>query len=146
MSNVGTPSEIEILKKESERCMRAGESRVDIARDLGVPPSTIGEWAANGLWRRKDLAFELDEERGRATLARIAQAAAAQAEESDKRVARAKELGDAAMAAMRAADPTGEGKPPGMAPTLTHQISLELAHNLLQQGRLDEAEQAARFA
>ena len=141
-----TPSEIEILKKEAERRVRTGENRIDIARDLGVPPSTLGGWATDGMWRRKDLAFELDEERGRAALARIAEAAAAKVEASQKRAARVKELADAAFAAMQAADPGGEGNPPGMAHVPTHHLSMQLAHDLVLQGRLDEAERAARFA
>ena len=146
MSNMRTPSEIEALKKEAERRVRAGENRVDIARDLCVPPSTLGTWATDGRWRRKDLAFELDEERGRTVLARIAEAAAAKVEATQKRIARTKELGDAALRAMQAADPRGEGNPPGMTYAPTHQLSMQLAHDLMQQGRLDEAERAARFA
>jgi hypothetical protein len=146
MSSMRTPSEIEILKNEAEQRMRAGESRADIARDLCVPPSTLGTWASAGQWRRKDLAFELDEERGRAALARIAEAAAAKVEAAARRDARAKELGDAAIAAMKAADPHGEGNPPGMAPVPTHQISMQLAHDLVLQGRLQEADRAASFA
>ena len=146
MSNTRTPSEIEILKKEAERRIRAGENRVDIARDLGVPPSTLGTWASAGLWRRKDLAFEVDVERGRAMLARIAKSTAAEVEASRIRIEKARKLGEASLGAMRAADPHGEGAPPGMTQAPTHQISMQLAHNLLKQGRLDEAEQAARFA
>jgi hypothetical protein len=146
MSSTRTPSETEALKKEAERRVRAGDSMIDVAGDLGVAVSTLSLWAATGRFRRKDLAFELDEERGRAALARIAEASATQVEASRQRTAKARELGRAALTAMQAADPRGEGHPPGMAFVPTHQLSMQLAHNLLQQGRLDEAEQAARFA
>jgi hypothetical protein len=146
MSSTRSPSETEILKVEAERRVRAGDTRADVARDLGVPLSTIGLWATLGGWRRKDIAYEVDEERGRAALARIAETSAAQVAASEKRIAKARELGEAALKAMQAADVSGEGLPPGMTHVPTHQLSMQLAHNLLQQGRLDEAEQAARFA
>lgn len=146
MSKRRSQSEIASLKAESERRIRAGESRAEIARDLGVPPSTIGGWASDGRWRRKDLAFDLDEERGRATLAGLARQAAERVEATQQRIARVRQLGDAALAAIKAADPGEEGRPPGMAPASTHQISMQLAHDLMKEGRLEEADRAARFA
>jgi hypothetical protein len=146
MSDTRSPSESAFLKAEAERRVRAGDKQVDVAHDLGLPPSTLRHWATGGRWRRKDIAFELDAERGRAALARIVEATSRQEEEALNRAARTKELGEAALAAMNAANPNDENLPPDMKPVPTHQLSLALAHNLLQQGRLGEAEQAARFA
>jgi hypothetical protein len=122
------------------------ESRDDVARDLGVPPSTLRPWANASLWQRRDLAFERDEERGRMVLAMLAEDAAREHEALRLRNERPKEVGQAALAAMQAVDPDGEHCPPGMTSMPTHQLSLKMAHALLEQGRLDEANRAARFA
>ncbi|MDP3736699.1 MAG: hypothetical protein Q8R02_04870 [Hyphomonadaceae bacterium] len=146
MSNQRSPRELDLLKKEAERRMRRGDDRIDIADDLGISVSTLRDWAAKGGWRKKDIAFERSEERGQALLAQIAETQTRQHVEAEGRAAKAKELGDAAMKAMKAADPDGSGTPPGMAAQPAHQLSLSMAYALLQQGRLDDADRAARFA
>jgi transposase-like protein len=146
MSRQRTPFEIQLIKESAQRRVRDGDAYADIARDLGVSQSTLGNWAAEGRWRKKDIAFEQDEERGKALLARIAETRNRENEEAEKRALKAKKLGEAAMKAMKAADPKGDGTPPGMKPMPTHQLSLAMAHTLLEQGQIGEAERAARLA
>ena len=143
-----TPSEIAILKAEAERRVRAGESHTDVARALRVPPSTLGYWASDGMWRRKDLDFQVDEARGRAALASIAESAARDLNAVRERGEKARQLAEAARKAIEAADPDGEGRPSALTrpPVSARQLSMAMAHSLLEQGRLDEAERAARFS
>jgi hypothetical protein len=93
MSSTRTPAEVENLKKEAERRVRAGQRRVEAARDLGVPPSTLGMWASAGLWRRKDLAFERDQEHERIKLAKLTEDFARLQEALRRRNERAKGMG-----------------------------------------------------
>ena len=143
-----TPSEIAILKAEAERRVRAGENHTDVARVLGVSLSTLGNWASEGRWRRKDLAFDLDETRGSALLATIAERAARDLAAVRKRNEETRQLADAARAALRAADPDGEGRPTALAQPANsaRTLALAMARGLLEQGRIDEADRAARFA
>lgn len=136
---------LQLRKETAEFRMRRGDACADIARELGVSQSTLAAWAAEGRWRKKDIAFERSEERGQALLADLAKLKAGEHEEAERRAAQARELGEAAMKAMQAADPKGEGAPLGMKPN-TRQLALSMAHALLEQGRLDEADRAARFA
>lgn len=46
------------LKLEAERRVRAGELRVNVARDMCLPLSTMAVWAAMGGWRGIDLERE----------------------------------------------------------------------------------------
>ncbi len=46
------------LAYEAERLVRAGESRADVSRWLGVHPQTLAGWALRGGWRKKDLDLE----------------------------------------------------------------------------------------
>jgi hypothetical protein len=146
MTTIRTEAENAALMEEAERRVRAGESHADVADALGVPPSTFSLWARKGRWRRKDIACEINEERGRAMLAQIAERAAAEQAAMLERTARAKELAEAAEAAMRAADPGRSGKPEGLMSPSTPSLSLAMAHHLVQQGMLDEAERATRIA
>jgi len=68
---VEPPLETEELKAEAERRVRAGECRADVARSLGIPVSTLRDWALKGGWRRKDIGFVIDPERGEAALAQL---------------------------------------------------------------------------
>ncbi|MBI1340968.1 hypothetical protein GC169_12275 [bacterium] len=43
------------LRAEAERLVRAGAARAEVAARLGVPGSTLAQWAQAGGWRRKDL-------------------------------------------------------------------------------------------
>lgn len=146
MPNIRTPMEIAILKQQAHNRMRAGDTCADIARDLGIAGSTLGSWASEGRWRKGDIAFERSEERSQALLARIAETQLREQAEAERRAAKAKALGEAALKAMQAADPDGKGAPPGRKAQPTHQLSLAMAHDLLQQGQLEDAERAARFA
>lgn len=56
------------LEFEAERLVRAGESRAEVSRRLGVHPQTLATWALRGGWRRKDLDLERSAEATRATL------------------------------------------------------------------------------
>jgi hypothetical protein len=46
------------LEVEAERLVRLGESRAEVARMLGVHPTTLSGWALRGGWRKKDLDFD----------------------------------------------------------------------------------------
>lgn len=46
------------LEFEAERLVRAGESRAEVSRMLGVSVQTLAGWALRGGWRRKDLELE----------------------------------------------------------------------------------------
>ena len=50
--------ELEALRAEAERRVRAGESRADVARALDVAATTLSQWALRGRWRRKDIEAE----------------------------------------------------------------------------------------
>jgi hypothetical protein len=53
-----TTIELEVLRAEAERRVRAGESRADVARALDVHPMTLAQWALRGRWRKKDIEAE----------------------------------------------------------------------------------------
>ncbi len=59
------------LEVEAERLVRCGESRADVARRLGVHPSTLSIWALRGGWRQKDLDLERSAEAARETVMAI---------------------------------------------------------------------------
>lgn len=55
-----TRSRVELmgLAFEAERLVRAGESRAEVSRMLGVSVQTLAGWALRGGWRKKDLELE----------------------------------------------------------------------------------------
>ena len=53
------------LTFEAERRVPAGGPRAEVARSLGLPVSTLSDWAHRGGWRRKDLVSVRDESRGK---------------------------------------------------------------------------------
>jgi transposase-like protein len=146
MSKQRSPLEIQVLKESAEARVRKGDAYADIARDLGVSQTTLGNWAGEGRWRKKHIAFERNEERAKAMLAQIAESKRRADEEAEKRAAKAKVLGDLALEAMQSASSKGLGARPEMAAAPAHQLSMAMAQALLQQGQLGEAERAARFA
>jgi hypothetical protein len=146
MSDVRTEAETAALAAEAERRVRSGERHADVADALGVPSSTLSDWARRGGWRRRDLAFERNAARGRIALAEIEEVATRTREAILKRTAEAKEVASGADAAMDKADPEGDGRPTGLVSVSAPQLSMAMAQKLLQQGRLEEAERAARFA
>jgi hypothetical protein len=141
-----TEAEVAALAAEAEQRVRRGERHADVAEALGIPSSTLSDWARRGRWRRKDLAFERDMARGRLALAEIEQVAARTREAVLKQAAETKEIAATADAAMAKADPEGDGRPTGLVAVTAPQLSMAMAEKLLQQGRLDDAERAARFA
>lgn len=46
------------LQQEAERRVRAGQSRPDISRELGLPLHLLASWALKGGWRIKDIRAE----------------------------------------------------------------------------------------
>ena len=144
MSNARTPSEIEALKTEAERRVRAGENRIDVARTLGVSTSTLSNWAAAGAWRRKDIDAEINEERGRTVMTTIAEAMARDHEEAEERMAKSRELARGVFSRMRAADDSGAM--PGFKAPTGRQLAMTVARRLLENGEVEEADRAARIA
>ena len=134
------------MAAEAERRVRRGERQADVAQALGVPSSTLSDWARRGGWRRKDLAFERNAARGRLALAEIEEVAARTREALLKRTTEAKEVAASADAAMAKVDPEGDGRPSALVTVSAPQLSMAMAEKLLQQGQLHEAERAARFA
>lgn len=59
------------LEFEAERLVRAGESRAEVSRRLGVPLQTLAGWALRGGWRKKDLDLERNADLTRRTLVAI---------------------------------------------------------------------------
>ncbi|MEZ6028711.1 MAG: hypothetical protein R3C46_03075 [Hyphomonadaceae bacterium] len=59
------------LEFEAERLVRAGESRAEVSRRLGVHLSTLAQWALRGGWRKKDLEMERNTEITRKTILAI---------------------------------------------------------------------------
>jgi transposase-like protein len=59
------------LEFEAERLVRAGESRAEVSRRLGVHPTTLSGWALRGGWRKKDLDLERNPEITRKTILAI---------------------------------------------------------------------------
>lgn len=55
--------ERELLKAEAELRVRSGQARADVARALGIPGSTLAQWACDGGWRLKDIEAETDRQR-----------------------------------------------------------------------------------
>lgn len=146
MSSARTPSEIEALKKEAERRVRAGENRLDVARRIGVSTSTLSNWAAVGGWRRKDLDAEINEARGRAMLETITESVARDREEVAQRTAKSRELAQEARSRLHSADPENSGNLPGFKAPTGRQLAMTVARRLLEQGEVEEADRAARIA
>jgi len=59
------------LEFEAERLVRAGESRAEVSRRLGVHPQTLATWALRGRWRKKDLELEREADIRRQTILNI---------------------------------------------------------------------------
>ena len=146
MTDVRTEAGAAALAAEAERRVRGGERHADVADSLGVPSSTLSDWARRGGWRRKDLSVERNAARGRIALAEIEELAVRAREEILKSASEARAAASAADTAMDKADPEGDGRPTGLVTVSGPQLSMAMAQKLLQQGRLEEAERAARIA
>lgn len=59
------------LEFEAERLVRAGVSRAEVSKRLGVHPQTLAGWALRGGWRKKDLDMERNGEITRKTILAI---------------------------------------------------------------------------
>ncbi len=112
MSRQRSPILIQLRKDAAERRVRAGDAYADVARDLGVSLTTLGNWAAVGRWRKKDIALEQGPERSQALLARLAETRIREQEKASMLAARTRELSEAFMKAMQAADTQGNNTPP----------------------------------
>jgi hypothetical protein len=62
MATHRTREERDSLREQLERRVRNGESRAEVARDLGIEQSTASKWALEGGWRHKDLSADRAEE------------------------------------------------------------------------------------
>ena len=135
MTTQRSEPEVEALKQEAERRVRAGETRIEVALSLGVSETTLAGWAVRGGWRRKDIARENREENTRRAAARIAEVRAIREDEERRRQAWRKFLADGGKdprAASEAASP--------------ERLSMQLAASHLEQGEVEAAERAARLA
>jgi hypothetical protein len=81
--------ELELLRLEAERRVRAGQSRAEVSRVLGLAPMTLAGWALKYRWRQKDLEEERRPEAARAAIERIRNAMAQEQEEDRRKVAEA---------------------------------------------------------
>jgi hypothetical protein len=144
-----TRGETEILATEAERRVRAGESRAVVARDLGVGLTTMANWALRGRWRQCDLEDEAAADRARIMRDRVIEQRTRELEHARKDAARLAEVVKESMDVQRERSP---GPLPDPEPLVTadkpspDQLSLALAQTLLEQGRIEEAERAARFS
>jgi hypothetical protein len=132
---------------EAERRVRAGEPRAEVARALGIPLSTLSDWAHRGGWRRKDLVAVRNVERGKMVLGLINQVTA---DERERREADAAKLRNALEASkVEFAALAASGKLPGAMseePMPAHKLAMAMADSLLRQGQLEEADRAIRLA
>ncbi len=97
----------EMLKYEAEMRVRAGESRADVARALGIPLPTLAQWACQDGWRKKDLVAADGGKAIRELGARIRSLRRAEEAEEDRVLAALAEL----EAALKA---EGREMPPGL--------------------------------
>jgi hypothetical protein len=132
---------------EAERRVRAGEPQVDVARALGIPPSTLAEWARRGGWRRKDLIAVRDAERGEMVLGLINQLTTEERAKSNAAAAEMRAALEASRAEFAAIIPDGMlPAASGGGPVPAHKLAMAMADSLLRQGQLEEADRAVRLA
>lgn len=129
-----------LLQAEAERLVRAGQSRADVARALGLSMSTLAQWAGNGGWRWKDIEQERASEIAADVGRRIAEA-----EEARKRACEAE-----AVVLTPVVDPGSVGlpgiaEPEAFDPVNAAKACLRRAAGLAAAGRVEEAERAARM-
>jgi hypothetical protein len=126
MSGTRTEAELAELRAEAERRVRNGERQVDVARDLGLPPTTVSGWAARGGWLRRDLKRENNEERAKIAAGAIESIRDRKVWQPPDRVWLGKyDEVDAATPAFR---------------------FIVLTQAMMEQGRLEDAERSARSA
>jgi transposase-like protein len=125
MKTIRTVAETRLLAAEAERRARDGESLVEIARTMGVPTSTLSDWALKGGWRRKDLQGEKRDELVRLTQETIA----------------AQRQSGPAPPKTRSTDAGGAA-----AYDAPEFRAMSMAQILLERGHLDDAEKAIRIA
>jgi transcriptional regulator with XRE-family HTH domain len=132
---------------EAERRVRAGESRADVAQALGIPPSTVAEWARKGGWRRKDLIAVRDEARGEMILGLIGELTAEEHARQNENVTKLRQALEASKAELETVAPGGQlplSTGGGVVPA--GKLAMAMADNLLRQGQLGEADRAVRLA
>jgi hypothetical protein len=135
------------LTIEAERRVRAGERSVDVARALGLPPSTLADWARRGGWRRKDLVAVRNVARGEMVRGLIDELVAEEHAKQKEDVAKLSEALQASKAELETVAPGGRLPLPtggGVVPAGT--LAMAMADNLLRQGQLEEADRAVRLA
>lgn len=128
MATMRTKAELDVLRAEAERRVRAGESRAEVSRALGVHLQTLAEWALRFGWRQKDLEAERREELVREAETRLEALKAREAETTDAAV----EATEAAGAPAAGGDPVAR--------------AMATADRYLGENRLGEAERASSVA
>jgi hypothetical protein len=121
--NGKTWEEMAAITLEAGRRVRAGERQVDVARALGIPTSTLADWARNGGWRRKDLKAVRDAQHGEQIQKLIAGMVSAERETDNAHAAQMREVLEASKAELDAIAPgamfpgaMGEGAVGGLRP------------------------------
>lgn len=142
-----TIAEMREITLEAARRVRAGEPQVEVARALGLPPSTLATWARRGGWRRKDLIAVRDVARGEMILGLIDQVTAQEREKQEADTAKLRAALDASKAELESMTSSGQmagGLAQGQVPA--DKLAMAMAETLLRQGQLEEADRAVRLA
>jgi transposase-like protein len=135
MKTIRTVAETRTLAAEAEQRARAGESLAAIAHAMGIPTSTLSDWALKGRWRRKDLQATHADEIACATAERVGAFA-----KSKLPTLKAK-LTDAAAEVASVVGKAGHDA--NASPEMT---AWATAHIFLERGMIAEADRAIRLA
>jgi transposase-like protein len=150
MKTIRFSDEVSALTAEAEQRARAGEKFSSIARELGVPASTLSGWARAGGWSRAQLeqerAIELTE-----MYARLRTANQPPRLETRRLETKSSEQPDGpaseeASTGSAPDDAAFEPEPPAEERLLPEFMAITMAEMLLERGQFDAAEKLARLA
>lgn len=137
------------LMIQAEHRVRAGETQADVADALGIPRSTLADWARGGKWRRRDLVAVRDTERAEEARVMVAHYIAAERKVQAKNAEDMQTAIEAAQAEVAQVTPAGladVATSPAEAGVAAHRVALAMANELLRQGRLEDADRAVRLS
>jgi hypothetical protein len=135
------------ITMEAERRVRAGESQADVAQALGIPTSTVADWARKGGWRRKDLVAVRNVARGDMILGLIDEITAEEHARQNENIQKLRQALEASKAELETVAPGGQlplATGGGVVPA--GKLAMAMADNLLRQGQLEDADRAVRLA
>ena len=153
MPTTRTKVELEMLRVEAERLVRAGESRADVARRLDVSAQTLAAWALKYRWRQMDLEAERAGELARAAAEKIGamRGASAAAEAAPLATLEGATLEGAPLEGAPLEGALPEWAPPeeeaeDVDPGEAARRAMGRANSLIRRGRVAEADRTLRLA